>query len=147
MLCFAATCVAAFYDNVLGWKAPYPFLSLPVVLGSAGGIGLLVGPPGLFWLKTVRNPELDRLDQVRMDVVFTVMLFLTSLTGFMLLAFRESSTMGLLLGLHLGFVLGLFVTMPYGKFVHGVYRFGALVRNAVEEGRVGQVRLEGREGL
>jgi citrate/tricarballylate utilization protein len=43
--------------------------------------------------------------------------------------------MGTLLAVHLGFVLGLFVTLPYGKFVHGIYRYAALVRNAIEQAR------------
>ena len=43
--------------------------------------------------------------------------------------------MGLLLAAHLGFVMGLFLTLPYGKFVHAVYRFAALVRNAIEKRR------------
>ena len=40
--------------------------------------------------------------------------------------------MGILLALHRGVVLALFLTLPYGKFVHGVYRFAALVRYAME---------------
>ena len=36
--------------------------------------------------------------------------------------------MGPLLALHLGVVFALFITLPYGKFVHGLYRFVALVR-------------------
>ena len=40
--------------------------------------------------------------------------------------------MGILLAVHLGFVLGLFVSMPYGKFVHGLYRFAALAQYARE---------------
>ena len=40
--------------------------------------------------------------------------------------------MGPLLALHLGVVFALFITMPYGKFVHGIYRFVALVRYAGE---------------
>jgi citrate/tricarballylate utilization protein len=43
--------------------------------------------------------------------------------------------MGSLLAVHIGFVLALFITMPYGKFVHGVYRYAALLKNAVEQAR------------
>ncbi|MDX5411206.1 MAG: tricarballylate utilization 4Fe-4S protein TcuB, partial [Thauera sp.] len=50
MLCFAATSVATLYHYALGWAAPYPLTSLPVVLGTLGGVGLLIGPAGLFWL-------------------------------------------------------------------------------------------------
>jgi citrate/tricarballylate utilization protein len=41
--------------------------------------------------------------------------------------------MGILLIVHLGFVPGLFLTMPLGKFVHGIYRYGALLKNAIEQ--------------
>jgi citrate/tricarballylate utilization protein len=43
--------------------------------------------------------------------------------------------MGPLLIVHLGAVLALFVTLPYGKFVHGLYRVAALVLNANEDSR------------
>ena len=43
LLCFASTWVAAIYDNFLGWKAPYAYLSVPVVLGTLGGIGSFTG--------------------------------------------------------------------------------------------------------
>jgi citrate/tricarballylate utilization protein len=67
-----------------------------------------------------------------MDTAFIVMLFLTSFTGMALLFLRETSAMGPLLALHLGVVFALFITLPYGKFVHGIYRFVALVRYARE---------------
>jgi citrate/tricarballylate utilization protein len=70
-----------------------------------------------------------------MDVGFLVLLFVTSLTGLLLLAFRETRTMGVLLALHLGAVMALFVTLPYGKFVHALYRFAALVRFHIERRR------------
>jgi len=60
------------------------------------------------------------------------MLFLTSLSGLALLVFRSGPAMGLLLAVHLGFVFAFFITMPYGKFVHGLYRFAALIRYAKE---------------
>jgi len=43
--------------------------------------------------------------------------------------------MGTWLALHLGFVLAFFITMPYGKFVHGLYRLAALVRFHIERRR------------
>jgi citrate/tricarballylate utilization protein len=135
LLCFASTSVAAFYDYLLGWPAPYAFWSVPVLLGTAGGVGLLVGPVGLLWLKQRRNPLLSEPAQDGMDVAFIVLLLLTSVTGLLLLVFRETRGMGVLLAVHLGAVLALFLTMPYGKFVHGLYRAAALLRFAIEDSR------------
>jgi len=135
MLCFAATTVATIYHYVFAWKAPYPFYSLPVILGTLGGIGLLAGPLGLLWLRGKRDPELADPAQNGMDVGFIVLLFFVSLTGLALLFMRETRAMGVLLAVHLGFVLALFVTLPYGKFVHALYRFAALARFHIERRR------------
>ena len=132
LLCFAATSVAAFYDNVLGYVAPYPLWSVPVVLGCLGGAGLLVGPLGFLWLKRVVAPEAVDPGQTGMDVSFLLLLWLTAATGFLLLALRASAAMGVVLSVHLGVVAGLFLTFPYGKFVHGIYRVAALARYARE---------------
>jgi citrate/tricarballylate utilization protein len=53
-------------------------------------------------------------------------------TGLLLLALRDSAAMGVLLAVHLGFVVALFLVLPYSKFVHGIYRLGALVHYAAE---------------
>ena len=135
LLCFAATSVATLYHYVLKQPAPYPFWSLPVLLGTVGGIGLLIGPAGLLWIKHQRDPEFNVPEQAGMDAGFLVLLFMISLTGLLLLAFRETAAMGTLLAVHLGFVLALFLTMPYGKFVHGMYRLAALVRFHLEKRR------------
>lgn len=135
LLCFAATSVATAYHYLLGQPAPYPVTSLPVLLGIAGGIGLLIGPAGLLWIKAQRDPQLATASQTGMDAGFLVLLFMISLTGLGLLAFREHASMGTWLAVHLGFVLALFLTMPYGKFVHGLYRLMALVRYHLERRR------------
>ena len=102
------------------------------MLGTLGGIGLVVGPIGLFAAKSRRAPELLDQNSYGMDVGFIAMLFLTGVTGMLVLILRETAAMGPLLALHLGAVFALFITMPYGKFVHGIYRFVALVRYAQE---------------
>src|SRR6185437_2994228 len=131
-LCFAATCVGTLYHYLLGREAPYPWWDLPVVLGTVGGIGLLIGPVGLLAAKSQRDPVLVDEQRYGMDVAFIVMLFLTGLTGLLLLLLRETAAMGPLLAIHLGAVFALFITLPYGKFVHGIYLFVALVRYARE---------------
>jgi citrate/tricarballylate utilization protein len=128
MLCFASTTVAAIYHSVFGWYAPYAYTSLPVLLGAAGGFGLLVGPLGLAALRQTRDPALGEDDTRGLDSLFLVLLFLTSLTGLALLVFRHSQAMGILLVVHLAVVLVLLLTLPYGKFVHGLYRLLALIR-------------------
>jgi citrate/tricarballylate utilization protein len=133
LLDFASTTVAASYDHFLGWQAPYPLLSWPVVLGTVGGAGLIAGASGLLYLKwkSDRAPAAERM--LNIDVAFLGLLLLTSLTGFLLLCFRETAAMGTLLVLHLGIVAALFLTAPYGKSLHVFYRCAALVRYAVEQ--------------
>lgn len=135
MLCLASTSVATVYHYVLNYPAPYPYTSLPVILGTLGGIGLLIGPAGLLYLKSQRDPELAATDQTGMDAGLLVLLLMISLTGLGLMIWRETGAMGTWLAIHLGFVLALFLTMPYGKFVHGMYRLMALVRWHVERRR------------
>ena len=135
VLCTASTSVAAMYHSFFGWQAPYAYSSVPVVLGTAGGLGLLIGPAGLYKLKKRRDPAIVDSKQHGMDVGFLTLLFLTSATGLLLLAMRETNAMGLLLRVHLGVVFGLFLTLPYGKYVHSIYRLAALIRSSLEASR------------
>jgi len=135
MLCFAATVVATGYHYLLGLHAPYPLLSLPVVLGTLGGIGLIVGPAGLLALNLRRAPEHGDAAQRPMDRAFILLLLLVSTTGMALLALRDTEVMAILLAVHLGTVMALFVTLPYGKFAHGLFRSAALLKFAIEKRR------------
>lgn len=132
-LCIAATSLATVYDDVFGWQAPYAWYSPVVLLGTVGGIGLLVGPAGLVGLKFKADREPSATQHYGMDMALPASLFLVSLTGLALLAFRETSAMGILLTIHLGFVMWLFLVLPYGKFDPGLYLTAALVRNAAQQ--------------
>jgi len=132
LLCFAATSLGTVYHYVFGWVAPYDLPSLPKVLGAVGGISLLLGTAGLFRLKWRRHPLHGDAAQAPMDYGFIALLFLTSLTGLLLWWLRGTDALALMLALHLGVVMALFATLPYGKFAHGVFRSAALLRWAVE---------------
>jgi citrate/tricarballylate utilization protein len=132
LLCFASTSIAAIYHVVFGWRAPYAYGSAPVVLGTLGGVGLMIGPLGLLALRRRRDPQMTDPAQRGLDESFIVMLCMTSVTGLLLLGLRDRPAMPALLIVHLGFVLGLFLTLPYGKFVHGLYRVAALLRFSAE---------------
>jgi len=141
LLCFASTSTATLYHYLFGWDAPYALTSLPVLLGAAGGIGLLIGPAGLLWLNLRRHPLHGDAAQKPMDRGFIALLLLASASGIGLLAWRDSSAMALLLALHLGVVMALFLTLPYGKFAHGIYRSAALLKWAIEKRQPNRLQL------
>jgi citrate/tricarballylate utilization protein len=143
MLCFAATSVATLYHYVLGLQAPYAYTSLPVVLGTLGGLGLLVGPAGLLWLNLRRSPLHGDAAQKPMDRGFIALLFMVSLTGLALMIWRDTSYMALWLAIHLGVVMALFLTLPYGKFAHGIYRSAALLKWSIEKRQPNNLSLGG----
>ena len=132
MLCFAATCVGTVYHYAFGWHAPYAWMSLPVILGTLGGLGLVIGPIGLLWLNARRHPLHRDPAQRPMDIAFISLLLAISVTGLALLVWRDTGAMGALLAIHLGTVMALFITMPYGKFAHAVYRGAALLKYQIE---------------
>jgi citrate/tricarballylate utilization protein len=135
MLCFASTSTGTIYHYLLGREAPYGYLELPVVLGTVGGIMLCVGTAGLWREKRRMEPAVRPLAKLGMDYAFIWVLFWVSATGLVLLALRETSFMGLTLAIHLGLVYGFFLVLPYSKFVHGLYRFAALLADAGEARR------------
>ncbi|MFM7003800.1 MAG: tricarballylate utilization 4Fe-4S protein TcuB, partial [Limnohabitans sp.] len=133
MLCFAATSVATLYHYALGWPAPYDFTSLPKILGTVGGIALTLGTLGLWRLNLARDPQHGDVNQRPMDRGFIALLFLISVTGLALMLSRTTAAMPSLLALHLGLVMALFLTLPYGKFAHGIFRTASLLRFSVEK--------------
>jgi citrate/tricarballylate utilization protein len=141
MSCFAATSVATLYHYGLGWPAPYGFDSLPKLLGTAGGISLTVGSAALGWLNLRRHPLQGDAAQQPMDRGFILLLFVVATSGLVLMLSHTSAAFVTLLCLHLGAVMALFATLPYGKFAHGVFRVAALLKWAIEKRQPSRLKL------
>lgn len=134
-LSFASTLVAALYRGWLHWEAPYPFASVPVGLGIAGGVMTLIGSCGLIALKLRADKAPTAPETLPMDYAMLALIAAVAASGLLLLALRASALMGTMLVLHLGLVLALFVLLPAGKLVHAPFRLAALWRAAIERAR------------
>lgn len=135
LLCFASTSSGTIMHYALDWPAPYAWWTPPKLFGVPGGLGLVIGAAGLIWYDRARDGRLRPAKQTGMGAAFTWTLLALGATGLALYWLRETPAMGVLLAVHLGTVFAFFITMPYGKFVHGLYRYAALVRHAYEQKR------------
>jgi citrate/tricarballylate utilization protein len=104
-------------------------------------VGLVIGPIGLLRLNLKRHPLQGDPAQRPMDRGFILLLLLTAVSGLALLALRDTSLMAVLLAIHLGVVMALFLTLPYGKFAHGIFRSAALLRWAIEKRMPSRLKL------
>ena len=141
LLCFAATCVATLYHYLFGWPAPYDYRSLPKLLGISGGVALVVGTIGLFWLNVRRHASHQDAAQRPMDRGFIALLFLTAASGLVLMLVKHTAALPVMLCVHLGAVMALFATLPYGKFAHGLYRSAALLKWSIERRQPSTLQL------
>jgi citrate/tricarballylate utilization protein len=135
-LAFLSTTIAAILQDLAGQEPPFPVLSAPVLTGATGGVLMVIGSAGLLWLKarSIRlAPELGAPAMLAMDSPFTVVLMLAALTGMLTLVLRDTAAMPSMLVIHVSVLVAFYATAPYGKLVHGVYRFGALLKNRLEE--------------
>ena len=137
-LCFAATGIATVWHR-LGHSAPYTFWSAPVLLGTLGGVAMLVGAGGLLWLRVTGDRAPAARHLLGPDLAMLALLATVAVTGLLLLALRATGAMGMALAVHLGFVLALFVTLPFSRMVHGPFRAAALLRDAIEVRGHGEV--------
>ncbi|MDE3100675.1 MAG: tricarballylate utilization 4Fe-4S protein TcuB [Chloroflexota bacterium] len=129
---FVATVAASIEQDLLGIQPPFDVLSIPVVLGTTGGVAMVVGTTGLLVQKARSPRDLLAGDMRTMDVAFIVAIDVVSITGLLLLALRGTPLLSAMLVLHLAPLTTLYVTAPYGKLTHAVYRILALLQDHVE---------------
>jgi citrate/tricarballylate utilization protein len=129
---FASTTLASAYQHFLELMPPYALTSLPVILGSVGGVAMIIGSTGLLVLKLRASRGLIAPSMLRMDTAFLIVFGLVSITGMLLLALRDTRLMPSMLLVHLATLAALYATIPYGKFAHVVYRLLVLFQNRRE---------------
>ena len=148
--CFAATLAAAFVQDILGIPPPYPLLSAPVILGTAGGLGMITGCAGLFVLARHSDPEPgpalgavpdqapeQTQEQARSagDYGLLIGLGLLAATGLLTLLLRATPAYGPVLITHLAAIVVCFCIAPYTRFAHSAYRVLAIVADNIEAAR------------
>ncbi|MEM3676208.1 MAG: hypothetical protein QXV22_04035 [Thermoplasmataceae archaeon] len=109
----------AFYPNITGLSLTiYATASLLMTFGSLGLLLWDITDSG-----TQRSPEMRRL-----DVPFTVLIFLSGLTGVAFILLSGSYFYGLLFLIHDALILAVFAIAPYSKFLHPLYRVISLAK-------------------
>ena len=99
-------------------------LSHPVkIFGNVGGILLVAGFIGMFYIRYQENGSAWRLTKAD---YFLVTLFLTVITGFitqqMVYSFNTDLTVDVAFWIHMVFIVLLLATAPFTKFGHAVYK-------------------------
>jgi citrate/tricarballylate utilization protein len=133
-----STTLAAIYQDLLHRLPPYTLSSAPVIFGTLGGVAMIVGVCGLISVKLKSDPVPTGPEMPKLDYSFLILLGLTSLSGMFTLVLRSTTAMGSALIIHLGLIAALFVTAPYGKFVHSMYRSLALILHRAAQERAAQ---------
>jgi len=129
---FAATVWAFVQETVFASHPPYPLLSGPVLLGLLGGIAVVAGGLGLLALNARDETRLSTGRSRTLGRSFLLALLAVAVTGLALLVVRSTSAIGIVLIVHLATIAVLYVTAPYGKLVHAVYRTGAVLHSVAE---------------
>jgi citrate/tricarballylate utilization protein len=127
-----STSLAAFYQHCFHRVPPYSLDSAPVLFGTTGGIAMVVGTWGLIIIKISSDREPADGKTLDMDYLFLILVNLASLTGILTIIVRDTRALGLILSIHLAVVAAFFCSLPYGKFVHAVYRSLALLKYRAE---------------
>lgn len=133
-LAFLATVAGAVMQDLLGITPPFAPLSVPVISGTLGGIAIVLGAGGLLAFKLLRAArEREPAGMIKLEFAFMWTLLAVAVTGLLLLVLRGTVWLGPLLVVHLATVGALFLTVPYGKFVHVPLRLAALLIFRMEE--------------
>jgi citrate/tricarballylate utilization protein len=141
-LCVVSTVAAGVMQDIIGSQPPYGWDSVPVICGTVGGVGLIIGCTSLLLLKA-RADEVTSFAQMTVkDYALLTGLTFLALSGLATLLTRDTAAFGIFFLIHLASVMVTFAAAPYSKLMHMVYRFLAIVRDNVEKEDADQVRRD-----
>ncbi len=138
-LCLVSTIAAGVLQDIAGVEPPYPFVSVPVLSGTVGGIGLVIGCVGLLGLKARSSGVTSFARMTIKDYGLLTALTFLALSGLATLLTRDTGAFGIVFLIHIAALVESFAMAPYSKFVHLVFRFAALVRDNLERAGSGSV--------
>jgi citrate/tricarballylate utilization protein len=133
-LCIVSTLAAGALQDIAGQSPPYPWLSVPVISGTVGGVAILIGCVGLLILKVQSSAVTSFAQMTIKDYGLLTALTFLSLSGLATLLTRSTAAFGIVLLIHLSSVLLAFAFAPYSKIMHIIFRFLAIVRDNAESG-------------
>jgi citrate/tricarballylate utilization protein len=131
-LCLVSTGSAGFMQQILRIEPPYTYLSVPVITGTIGGLGMIGGCLGLMVLKSRSDRALGTESMRRADYGFLWALLILAASGILTLLFRTTALFGPVLVMHLAAVIVAFAVAPYTKFVHWIYRLLAIYKSHLD---------------
>ena len=139
VLAFITTTADAIAIHILGiHEVPFPLWHPVKIIGNAGAVLLVVG--GFLLMSYRQNPEGNAGASTAFDTFFLGVVLLVIGTGVFTEAFGPSMLdlpavlSGWFYILHLATVLTLFLTFPYSKFAHMLYRTLAMVHERMTTG-------------
>lgn len=131
-LCTVSTTSAAIEQDLVGIAPPYPYLSVPVLTGTIGGLAMLGGGFGLLALKVRSDAARATASTRRADYAFLLALLVLAATGLLTLAVRVTPAFGPVLVVHLSAIAVAFAAAPYTKFPHWIYRSLAIYKHRLD---------------
>lgn len=132
ILCLFSTTSAMVLQDLLNVYPPYSLISIPVLSGTVGGIGIVVGCTALLYLKRHSSGVTSVAQMTVKDYGLLVALHFLALSGLVTLLVRQTPAYPPVYLVHMASVALAYAAAPYSKFVHLIFRFLALVRNSME---------------
>ena len=89
---------------------------------------LFLGSLWLFLSHAFERPKLSTSNMLKLDMPFTVLLFLSGITGIAFALLPSGLGRSLTFLIHDGLIASVFILAPFSKFIHPVFRFLSLVK-------------------